>query len=181
MCPALAKTSDDDIVAAAYTMIGEVGVDKLSLGAVAAAVGIKAPSLYKRFADRDALVDAVREKVLRRLEKALSSAAPHRDPDKQLVAMATAYRKFGREHPELYRLIPASASEPSDAARAAIAPLFKVLAGLVEGEKVLPAARCLTAYLHGFVSLEISRGFQLGGSIDLAFRFGLDVIVKGLR
>jgi AcrR family transcriptional regulator len=181
MCPALAKTSDDEIVAAARAIIAQNGVDKLSLGSVASSVGIKAPSLYKRFADRDALIDAVRDSVLTRLAKALEDAARHRDPEKQIVAMATTYRRFGKEQPELYRLIPASGGEPSDAARAAIAPLFDALSGLVAAETILPAARCITAYLHGFVSLEISGGFQLGGSVDQAFRFGLDVIVKGLR
>jgi AcrR family transcriptional regulator len=181
MSPALAKTSDDDIVAAARAIIAEVGVDRLSLAGVAAAVGIKAPSLYKRFADRDALVDAVRDNVLSGLAETLSDASRHRDPEKQLVAMATTYRKFGKENPELYRLIPASGGEPSDAARAAVAPLFKALTGMVGDDMVLPAARCLTAYLHGFVSLEISGGFQLGGSVEQDFRFGLDVIVRGLR
>src|SRR5690348_3358076 len=74
MSPALAKTSDDEIIAAARAIIAEHGVDKLSLGEVATAVGIKAPSLYKRFADRGALVDAVRDSVLRQLADALEAA-----------------------------------------------------------------------------------------------------------
>ena len=181
MSPALAKTSDKDIVAAARALIATHGVDRLSLAGVAAAVGIKAPSLYKRFADRAALIDSVREDALRRLAAVLEDAARHPDPGKQLVAMAHAYRRFGKDEPELYRLIPASGGGLSEAGRAALAPVFRALAAVVAEEAALPAARCLTAYLHGFVSLENNGGFQLGGSVDRAFQFGLDVIMRGLR
>ena len=109
MSPALAKTSDGDIVAAARALIADHGVDRLSLAGVAAVVGIKAPSLYKRFADRAALIDGVREDALNTGPAAvLEDAARHPDPGKQLVAMAHAYRRFGKDEPELYRLIPAS-------------------------------------------------------------------------
>ena len=38
----------------------------------------------------------------------------------------------------------------------------------------------LTAWVHGFVSMELSQAFRLGGGIDAAFETGLDAILSGL-
>lgn len=179
--PAVAKTSDDEIVAAARSIIAEHGAEALSFAAVASEVGVRGPSLYKRFADRAALLDAVRENVLRDLATALLGASRHREPVKQVSAMARAYRRFGNAEPHLYRLVMTTGGAPTEAARAAISPLFEALGRVVPAKSILPAARSLTAFLHGFVSMEINGSFQLGGSVDDAFDFGLGAILAGIR
>jgi len=42
---------------------------------------------------------------------------------------------------------------------------------------MLPLARTLTAFLHGFISMELANAFRLGGNIEAAFRDGLDTIL----
>ena len=49
--PSPPKTTDADIVAAARKLVERHGRTGLSMGDVAAAVGVRAPSLYGRFAD----------------------------------------------------------------------------------------------------------------------------------
>ncbi len=180
MCAAPAKTSDADIVAAARAVIAARGLDALSLQQVAAAVGIKTPSLYKRFDDRAALLAAVQDDVLLELARVLGDAAASGStPQDGLHAMGRSYRAFAATHARLYPLLFGS-SEPSPAARAAIAPVMTALIALLGAPLALPAARTLTAFLHGFVTMELSGNFQMGGSIDDAFDFGLDAVMRGI-
>ena len=181
MCAEPAKTSDADIVAAARAVIAARGLDALSLQQVAAAVGIKTPSLYKRFDDRAALLAAVQDDVLRELARVLSDAAASGStPQQGLLAMGQSYRAFACTHARLYPLLFGSGGAPSPAARAAIAPVMAALVALLGAASALPAARTLTAFLHGFVTMELSGNFQMGGSIDEAFAFGLDAVMRGV-
>lgn len=178
--PALPKTSDAAIVAAARRIVAAEGAENFSLQAVADAVGVKVPSLYKRFADRAALIEAVREDVLTSLAERLVRAANRRDPVPALRSIAGEYRRFAREEPQLYRIVLASGGEPSPATRASLAPLFDTLVRQVGAERALPAARTLTAFLHGFITMEINGNFQFGNSVDDAFEYGVRTFLAGL-
>ena len=45
----------------------------------------------------------------------------------------------------------------------------------------LPAARMLTAFLHGFVTMEIDGAFHLHGDVPRAFEFAIAKILAGLE
>ena len=51
---------------------------------------------------------------------------------------------------------------------------------LVGETHALDAARTLTAWMHGFTSMELAGAFRLGGEVDAAWEFGLDRVVAGL-
>jgi hypothetical protein len=38
----------------------------------------------------------------------------------------------------------------------------------------------VTAFAHGFVSMEITGAFRLGGDVDEAYRYGVDALVDAL-
>jgi hypothetical protein len=46
---------------------------------------------------------------------------------------------------------------------------------------VLEGARTLVAFTHGFAMMEGSSAFQLGGSVDEAFEFGLERVLRALQ
>jgi AcrR family transcriptional regulator len=180
--PALARTSAEAVVAAALELVERDGADALSMQAVASAVGIKGPSLYKRYADRELLLDDVVRWALQDLDEKLGSA--RKKPGDPLHGMARAFRAYAHKHPRLYPLLFAARREGGDlqGRRAElVAPLLGHLAGLVGQEHALDAARLFTAWLHGFISMELAGAFQMGGSVEKAFEYGLERLVAGLR
>lgn len=183
--PTPAKTSHDKLVGIARSLVERGGADALTVSAVAQSAGVKAPSLYKHFADRAALLKAVEIAVLHELETVLRAGTKGRTPKQRLRSMATTYRRFAIEHPRRYGVIYSEhAFDDAEIAAACYVvakPLFEELraAGIAEGN-VLPLSRTFTAWLHGFVSMEIVQAFRLGGSIDEAFEDGLKTILAGI-
>jgi AcrR family transcriptional regulator len=202
MSPARAKTTDEEILDAAAHLLEAGGLDALTMQAVAAEVGVRAPSLYKRVRDRAALVRAVQDAAAAELGAALSNAARGEDPRADIVAMADAFRAFAHRRAGVYGLLFAALPEEMrvspEANAAAVAPLFRALAvllggspppgavrGVVSGavsraEGSLEAARLLVAFAHGFVSMELAGAFRLGGDVDRAWRTGVATIVDAV-
>ena len=137
------------------------------MATVAQAVGVRAPSLYKRYADRDALLARVRRDVYAMLREALLAVPENVQGAARIRAMALAYRAFALTHPRLYSMLFHS-GEDADAglARArleTIAPVLATLAAAVGSERALAAARALTAYLHGHLSMRLAGAFASRG------------------
>ncbi|HEY7887838.1 MAG TPA: TetR/AcrR family transcriptional regulator [Steroidobacteraceae bacterium] len=182
--PAPPKTSDARIVAAARGLLERNGRDGFSLNDVAAAVGVRAPSLYRRFDDRAALLEAVELSLWRDLGRSLAEAIVSHQPLETLQSQARAYRAFARAHPNGYSLMFDVQSRPTEEGVSvrtdALAPALPALTALVGPEYSLLAARVLTPFLHGFVSMEIGDAFRLGGGLDAAFEHGIATILHGL-
>ncbi len=189
--PSPAKTTDTQIIAAARKLVERRGRDGFSMKDVAAAVGIRAPSLYSRFAHRAQILASVEIEYWRQLERELARARTAGDPADALAAQARAYRAFAKAHPQGYGLMfdaRAERTEEGTSARAgALAPTLPGFAALVargdagDHARTLLAARVLTPFLHGFVSMELVGAFRLGGGLDEAFEYGVATILAGLR
>ncbi len=158
--------------------------------AIAEAVGIRAPSLYKRFENRTDLLAGAAQDALRELAELLRNSAPAGNPTptgktyESLERMAHVYRKFAKKNPRTYGLIfseALAAREDLLAARQASAePLLTLLVPQVGPAEALPAARLLVSYLHGFLSMELARTFRFGGSVNEAFEYGLKKVIESL-
>jgi AcrR family transcriptional regulator len=188
MSPAPARTTDAAILAAARDLLDEGGPDAVTMKAVAARVGVRAPSLYKHVTSRGALLRTVAEDGIAEIGAALADAAGDDDPGADVRAMANSFRAWARRSPNRYRLVfgarPATdvADRPAPSiAAVAVAPLLEACARLVGRERALEAARLLTAYAHGFASMELADGFGLGGDVDAAFDFGIETLVGALE
>ena len=183
--PAPPKTTEEEIVGAVRELLEARGRDGFSMNDVARLVGVRAPSLYGRFADRASLIDALELALWRELRRRLERAASGRDAEEVLMSQARAYRAFAKANPESYALlyrIDADRSEEGTAARgAAAAASLPAFAELVGERDALLAARVLTPFLHGFVSMEIASAFRLGGGVDAAFENGVATILRGLK
>jgi AcrR family transcriptional regulator len=181
--PTPAKTSRRELVAIALGLVEAEGAAALTLSAVAQRAGVKAPSLYKHLADRAALLKAVEIAVLDELEQTLRRETKGRTARQRLHSIARAYRRFATARPHRYAAIysrdVAADPELTEACRRAAQPLFEQLQGAgVAAARVLPLARTLTAFLHGFVSMEMVSAFRLGGNLERDFTASLETILK---
>jgi AcrR family transcriptional regulator len=181
--PTPAKTSHAELVSIALRLVEADGPAALTVSAVAQAAGVKAPSLYKHFTDRQALLKAVEIEVLDELERTLRAETTGRTPKTRLRSMAAAYRRFANAHPRRYEAIYSrnAFNDPELAAAClkAAQPLFEELKAAGIGDKrILSLSRTLTAFLHGFVSMEIVNAFRLGSDLDRDFAESLETILR---
>jgi AcrR family transcriptional regulator len=185
MSPAPARTTDAAILAAARALLEAGGPDAVTMQAVAEGVGVRAPSLYKRVASRSALLRAVAEEAMLEIGTELDAAARTDNASDDLRSMARAFRTWAQRNPNAYRHVfgqLADADRPSAGLGAvAVAPLLDACTRLVGPAHALDAARLLTAYVHGFTSMDLAGGFRLGGDVDGAFRWGVDTLARALR
>jgi len=185
MSPAPARTSNDAIVAAARRILEADGLEAVTMRAVADAVGVRGPSLYKRVPDRAALLRAVADGVIDDLARTMSRAVETGEPRADVTAAVDAFRGFVRSNPSGYRLLfadlPPDAVPDSDRIAALGGPIVVAMAGLVGEERALVAARTIVAWAHGFVSMELAGAFRLGGDLDDAYAFGIVAILAGIE
>ncbi|HSM15252.1 MAG TPA: TetR/AcrR family transcriptional regulator [Thermoanaerobaculia bacterium] len=183
--PAPTKTSRDAIVTAAADLLETDGFDGLTMAAVADAVGVRGPSLYKHVPSRAHLVRAIAERTALELRAALERAAASTpDPADQVRAIALAHRAYVRAHPASYALLFApletGATPDSELVASVGLPIVAATAPLVGEDRALEGARALAAWAHGFVSMELAGAFRLGGDVEAAYRFGLETLIAGL-
>jgi AcrR family transcriptional regulator len=170
--PTPARTSVEAITAAGVEILETEGLAGLTMRAVAQSVGVKAPSLYKHVADRGALVGLV-------ADAAATDLASHLAGHGELAGLARSLRAWAAAHPERYRLVFSGKGSPEVAA-AAGAPLLKAARDLVGPADKLSAARLVTAWATGFISMELAGAFQLGGDVNEAFEYGIEHLTAAL-
>jgi AcrR family transcriptional regulator len=182
--PARARTSRDEIVAAGRDLLEDGGLDAVTMMAVAERVGVRAPSLYKRVPNRGALIAAIGAAAQEDLRRQLEPLTEDPDPAQGLRGIAIAFRAFAHRHPRAYELLfmnlPPGSRPSADLTAEAAAPLLRVAERLVGADRALEAARLVTAFAHGFVSMELTGAFRLGGDVDEAYRYGVNVLVDAL-
>ncbi len=175
------------VVAEAAAVADEVGLDRMTLAAIAERVGVAVPSLYKHVDGLDALQRHLAVQAVGELGLALARATAGRSGGDALRSLAKAYRHYATVHPGRYAAT-VRAPEPDDpehlaAADAVLEIVGAVLAGYgIKGDDTIDAARALRSALHGFVALEAAGGFGLPRRIDRSFDRmvdGLDVALTG--
>jgi AcrR family transcriptional regulator len=149
-----------EIVGAARDLLTREGVEALTLGRVAQALGIKPPSLYKHFPSKRALEAVLIAEGMEMWAESLEAAG------QTLREIAVAYRGFAHEHPQLYRLmtdrpLPRDLLPDGLEARAA-APVL-----LAAGDPDL--ARAVWAFAHGMVVLELAGRFPPDAELEPAW------------
>ena len=184
--PAIPKTSDERVISAAFTLLDRSGIEGVTMARVASRAGVRAPSLYKRFSSRSALLGAVQLRVLQDWGRTLALEAKGRTPGESLRAMGEAYRAFALRRPHSYLLLYSPEAldlpETAQARLEAVLPLFAALKeiGVAEAD-VLAASRTLVAYVHGYVTMEIAGAFRIAKPSPDHFAFGLEAIIGSLR
>lgn len=176
-----AGVTHDRVVAEAAALADEVGLERLTLAAIAQRFGVTLPSLYKHVGGLDALKRDLAVHGVRELTAALSAAAVGRARSEALHAIAHAYRDYAKAHPggsaAAVRAPESDDAEHVAASQAAFAVLVAVLDGYgITGEDAVDAIRSLRAVMHGFVTLEAAGGFGLPRSVDATYTRLIDAL-----
>jgi AcrR family transcriptional regulator len=177
------KTTRNAIVAAGRELVETLGVDGLTMHAVAERVGVRAPSLYKRVRDRGELLALIVAASLDDLTSRLEATRTEADPRRRLIAQANSLRRFAHARPVAYGLVfgahGAPRAEPS-AVTASVTPLLDAVSELVGPSHALDGARLITAWATGFLAMELADRLRMGGDVDAAWDWGLQRIVDAL-
>jgi AcrR family transcriptional regulator len=158
--------SAEEILKTAVHLVEHGDADGLSLRAVAAELGVKAPSLYRYFPDKGALEVAVAEEILTVMLGEFRKASVAADPATRFRRMADAYLRFARERFPLYAFVMQNRHPEryGSGAGKAVWNLLLEATSIVSGQPDdTPAAVATWAFLHGYATLEHSGAFGPSG------------------
>ncbi|MFK3982618.1 TetR/AcrR family transcriptional regulator [Micromonospora sp. NPDC050397] len=174
------------VVAEAARVADEVGLDRLTLAAVAQQLGVTLPSLYKHVRGLDGLAQQLAVRGLDEMTGWATEATVGLSGAAAVRSLAAAYRNYARDHPGSYAAT-LRAPDPGDPAHVAAADrtvrvIYAVLAGYgLTGDRAVDATRTLRSALHGFVTLEAAHGFGLPQDLDRSFDLLVDALDRALR
>lgn len=155
-------------------MADEIGLDRLTLAALAQRLGVRQPSLYKHIDSLAGLHRSISMQSKRELSDVLARASVGRSGADAIHAMSHAYRNWAIKHPARYHASHAMPA-PGDAEHAAVAlESIQVITDVLtayelQGDDAIDAIRAFRSTLHGFVSIETSGGFALSADINRSF------------
>jgi AcrR family transcriptional regulator len=175
----------EQLVAAAVAIADAKGLEAVTLARVAAALGVRSPSLYNHVAGHDGLVAAIALRATRELGVALRRAATGRAGADAVAAVADAQREYALAFPGRYAAT-VRAPTPGDAEHEAAAAevvdvLLAVVASLgLEGDDRVHAVRALRSAVHGFAAIEAGGGFAIPLDPAVSFRRLVAALTAGL-
>ncbi len=175
---------------AAAKLFLEEGEAALSMRRLAAEVGCSAMAPYRHFADKEALIAAIRAQAFSRLADALDSV--EQDHRHRAADIGEAYVRFARANPAAYKLMfdlaqPDEAAYPDLAAAAARARISMsgyvrelVEAGVLTGDPV-ELGYVFWAAIHGLIVLELAGRIPADPGFETLRRRTLGALMRGLR
>jgi AcrR family transcriptional regulator len=161
----------DEILQATERLLLDTGsAEEVSIRAIAGAVGVTPPSIYRHFADKDELIFAVCQEQFARLEVQFDAdAAGIDDPLERLRQMGRTYVRFGVDHPEEYRILLMSKNEVTiddftDGTMPGASTFRKLMdaieacmdAGVFARQDVFLVATGIWTLVHGITSMRIT-------------------------
>jgi AcrR family transcriptional regulator len=182
--PYPAQVNPERILEKARELAEAEGAGQLSLHQLGAALGVKAPSLYRYFPSKTGLLRALNTLTTQNITAAMQeAAAPGGGARQRLLRMAGAWRAFSRAYPVTYALAFTNTHpdlRPDERLLEALAiPIQQVMASISGEENSLAALRGLWALIHGFVMLELSGQFRRGGDLEEAYMRSVEAYLDG--
>jgi AcrR family transcriptional regulator len=192
----MAKSSTADrIAAAAGRLLDRQGAAAVTMRRVTKAVGITPMALYRHFAGRDGLLNALADAGFEELAARIEGAALPADPERRLMAVLDLFLDFALEKPRLFELMFLQRREgarqfPGDF-RAGRSPTAKFCAAALEAgmkkgvfrkDDVWAITFEIGAMLQGLVMLFVGR--RVGASeaeFRMLFHRAMGRYVNGIR
>lgn len=172
------------VVDAAVDVLGEFGLDSLSLSAVARHLDVTQPALYRHLAGIEDLWRHLGLRGRSLLADALTEATIGRSGADAVQATAHAWRTFATTNPELYAATDRHPCVGDPELEAAVEHVVEILALSLRGfglgdEATIDGARALRSALHGFAHLELVDGHPLLHDLDASFEAMVEMLCVG--
>lgn len=158
-----AGLTTERVVLAGADLADEVGLECVTVSALARTLGVRTASLYSHIDGSTALQEGIARLALDELADLAAEAVAGRSGTDALVALASTYRRYAEQHPGRYaatrvRLSPDSPAAP--AARRHATLTRSVLRGYpLDEDDTVHAVRLIGSVVHGFTELELSGAF----------------------
>lgn len=168
----------DKVVDEAACVADELGIEGLSLAAVAARLGVRVPSLYKHIGGLDDLQRRLAQQGARGLVAAVAAGAHRADGRDQLLAVASAYRGYAQQNPGRFQAMARRAA--LGGASTQLEALLRWAVSQYGVDETRQAAQAVHSALHGFVLLEAGGAYPTAQAADVAFGGLLAVLRNGV-
>lgn len=173
------------IAQAAGELADQIGLDKLTLSAVALHLGVRTPSLYNHVEGLEGLRRELSLLGMIELDRRLRRAALGKSCDDALDSMLHAYRAFAKERPGVYEST-LHAPVPDDlqiqvASQAIVDTVLTVLEPYkLNHDDAIHVVRGFRAIGHGFATLEAAGAFGIDLETDDSYRRLISAFLRGL-
>lgn len=188
----------EEILEAAERLLLETGSeDAVSIRAVADAVGVTPPSIYRHFTDKTHLLFEVCALHFARMADFIeSTAGTSGDPLDAIERMAEAYVRFGTENPEFYRIMfmghsdhtPEQYADEQVLESGAFGSLVALVQRAIDEDRLQPDLKDATALahvlwscVHGVVSLAVAKPNKPGPDPDELVQTVCRVVLRGIE
>jgi TetR/AcrR family transcriptional regulator, tetracycline repressor protein len=173
------KISRETILREALALLKEVGLDGLSLRIIAARVGMRAPSLYWYFKDKNALLDGMMEELF---NQCLDAVPDHRHWRDWMGAFGKALLQAQKDVPDFGRLVTTTDMADEHFNRT-VARLQEKLEGLDlpfdEAVKLQSAVQALTTGWSDFARAPYADKLRQLFDLDVVALSSLDAMIQG--
>ncbi|QSQ25292.1 TetR/AcrR family transcriptional regulator C-terminal domain-containing protein [Pyxidicoccus parkwayensis] len=197
----------EQAVRAAWTLVDEIGVDGMTMRALAQALEIQAPSLYWHFPSKQVLLETMADALLEDVGREQDADAgweavvkgvagelrrafmSHRDGARVYAGTAVVSENTLRVSDLLIGALGRAALKPREASWAAFSVLDYVLGFTIEEQSLgaqkaegPPVAERIRALAKGrFPHVAAAADAIVDPDFDARFAFGLELLVSGLR
>jgi len=181
-----AGLTPEGIISQAATVADEVGLEGLTLAAVAQRCGVSLPGLYKHVSGLEEVRRGIAVLGVREITGAVARAAAGVAGAGALHSASAAYRSYALARPGRYAAS-VLAPDPGDAEHLEVAVqamdvITAVLAGYrLADADLIHAVRMWRAACHGMAALESAGGFGLPESVDVTFGYLIDALDAEFR
>ncbi|WP_369207286.1 TetR/AcrR family transcriptional regulator [Streptomyces sp. PU-14G] len=171
----------DRIVTAAAELADEVGLDNVTLSALARRFGVRDASLYSHLRNLADLRTRLCVLAADEMTERIALAVAGRAGKDALVAFADAYRTYALAHPGRYaagqlQIDPALAAQSAGHRRSVELTSGMLRAYGLEEPDLTDAGRLLRSAFHGYADLDTRAGFSHPRSLDASWHRALEAL-----